>query len=189
MGKDVVDEFREVAASSRSPRHRCPAGRGLRHRHRASPPTAGAGRRLLAAAYPADGPGATVIVTRGGRTIYSASRGLADLAGRRPLTAETVFRLGSLTKQFTAAIVLQLVAEGRISLDDPVSRFFPDYPQPGAAATVRQLLNHTSGIQSYTGIPGFMREGEDQPPLYHRGDGRAVPRHALADPTGPGLGL
>jgi CubicO group peptidase (beta-lactamase class C family) len=55
-------------------------------------------------------------------------------------------------------VVLQLVAEGRISLDDPISRFFPDYPQPGAAATVRQLLNHTSGIQSYTDIPGWMTE-------------------------------
>ena len=73
--------------------------------------------------------------------------------------AGTVFRLGSLTKQFTAAIVLQLVQEGRISLDDPVSRFFPDYPRPGGTATVRQLLNHTSGIQSYTGIPGFMARG------------------------------
>lgn len=113
---------------------------------------------ILEAAYPADGPGAMVIVTRRGRVIYAAARGLADIAGYRPIRADTVFRLGSLTKQFTAAIVLQLVQEGRISLDDPVSRFFPDYPQPGAAATVRQLLNHTSGIQSYTGIPGWMTE-------------------------------
>jgi CubicO group peptidase (beta-lactamase class C family) len=111
---------------------------------------------ILAAAYPADGPGAMVVVTRRGRVIYSAGRGLADIAGRRPIGPDTVFRLGSLTKQFTAAMVLQLVQEGRISLDDPVSRFFPDYPQPGARATVRQLLNHTSGIQSYTAIPGFM---------------------------------
>ena len=111
---------------------------------------------ILQAAYPADGPGATVIVTRRGRTVYSASRGMADIAARRPLGADTVFRLGSLTKQFTAAMVLQLVQEGRLSLDDPVSRFLPDYPPPGAGATVRQLLNHTSGIQSYTGIPGFM---------------------------------
>jgi CubicO group peptidase (beta-lactamase class C family) len=120
---------------------------------------------ILQAAYPADGPGATVIVTRRGRVIYSASRGMADIEGRRPLRADSVFRLGSLTKQFTAAIILQLVQEGRISLDDPVSRFFPDYPQPGAAATVRQLLNHTSGIQSYTAIPGFM--GGDGPARAH----------------------
>ena len=111
---------------------------------------------ILQAAYPADGPGAMVIVTRRGRVIYAAGRGLADLAAHRPINANTVFRLGSLTKQFTAAVILQLVQEGRISLDDPVSHFFPDYPQPGAAATVRQLLNHTSGIQSYTSIPGFM---------------------------------
>lgn len=139
---------------------------------------------LLQAAYPADGPGATVIVTRGGRTIYSASRGLADIAGRRPLEAGTVFRLGSLTKQFTAAIVLQLVQEGRISLDDPVSRFLPDYPQPGARATVRQLLTHTSGIQSYTGIPGFMA-GEAPARAHSTAEMIALFRD-LPSPTPPG---
>jgi CubicO group peptidase (beta-lactamase class C family) len=113
---------------------------------------------IVAAAFPADGPGGAVIITRRGETIYRAGRGLADVEARRAVTPNSVFRLGSLTKQFTAAIVLQLVQEGRIALDDPVSRFFPDYPHPGAAATVRQLLNHTSGIQSYTGIPGWMVE-------------------------------
>ena len=113
---------------------------------------------IVEAAYPANGPGAAVIVTRGGQTVYSAGRGLADVQARRPITPDTVFRLGSITKQFTAALILQLVQEGRISLDDPISRFFPDYPQPGGAATVRQLLNHTSGIQSYTAIPGWMVE-------------------------------
>ncbi|HEX8644545.1 MAG TPA: serine hydrolase domain-containing protein [Allosphingosinicella sp.] len=119
---------------------------------------------ILEAAYPADGPGAAVIVTRGGRIVYAAGRGLADLEARRPITPQTVFRLGSITKQFTAAVILQLVAEGRISLDDPVTRFFPDYPQPGGRATVRQLLNHTSGIQSYTGIPGWMTEANTNRP-------------------------
>lgn len=113
---------------------------------------------IVESAFPADGPGGAVIITRGGETLYTSARGLADVAARRPITPDTVFRLGSITKQFTAAIVLQLVHEGRISLDDPLSRFFPDYPQPGASATVRQLLNHTSGIQSYTGIPGWMTE-------------------------------
>lgn len=113
---------------------------------------------IVDASYPADGPGAAVVVMRGGRVIYSRGRGLADVEARRAITPDTVFRLGSITKQFTAAVILQLVAEGRISLDDPISRFFPDYPQPGATATVRQLLNHTSGIQSYTGIPGWMTE-------------------------------
>lgn len=111
---------------------------------------------IVEAAYPADGPGAAVIITQGGRTIYARGRGLADVEARTPITPDNVFRLGSITKQFTAVVILQLVQEGRISLDDPLSRFIPDYPQPGASATVRQLLNHTSGIQSYTGIPGWM---------------------------------
>lgn len=113
---------------------------------------------ILNGSYPADGPGAAVIIMRRGQVIYRGGRGLADIGTHRPITPATVFRLGSLTKQFTAAVILQLVAEGRLSLEDPISKFFPDYPRPGATATVRQLLNHTSGIQSYTDIPGFMTE-------------------------------
>jgi len=112
----------------------------------------------LAASWPADAPGAAVIVTEHGETVYEAGRGLADVEARTPITPQTVFRIGSITKQFTAAIILQLAQEGRLSLDDPLSRFLPDYPQPGASATVRQLLNHTGGMQSYTGIPGWMVE-------------------------------
>lgn len=111
---------------------------------------------LLAVSYPADGPGATMIVTQGGRTLYAGARGMADVAAKRALTPDSVIRIGSITKQFTAAVILQLVGEGTLSLDDPLTKFYPDYPAPGGAATVRQLLNHTSGIQSYTGIPGWM---------------------------------
>jgi CubicO group peptidase (beta-lactamase class C family) len=112
----------------------------------------------LAASVPADGPGMSAIVTEGGRTVYAGGRGLANVEAHTPITPQTVFRLGSITKQFTSSVIMQLVDEGRISLDDPLSRFLPDYPQPAAAVTVRQLLNHTSGIQSYTGIPGWMVE-------------------------------
>jgi len=119
---------------------------------------------MVEAAFPADGPGAAIIITRGGETIYAAGRGLADVEARRPITPDSIFRLGSITKQFTAAIILQLVQEGRISLDDPVSRFFPDYPRPGASATIRQLLNHMSGIQPYTAIPGWMVEANTSRP-------------------------
>ena len=113
---------------------------------------------VVAEAWPADGPGAAIIVTEGGRPVYERGRGLADLESRRPITPDTVFRLGSITKQFSAAIMLQLVAEGKVSLDDPLSKYFPDYPQPGASATIAQLLNHTVGEQSYTDIPGWMVE-------------------------------
>lgn len=111
---------------------------------------------LLANSFPADAPGAAVIVMDDGKIAYSAGRGLANVDTRRPITPDTVFRLGSITKQFTAAVILQLVEEGKLSLSDPLSKFLPDYPKPGAAATVAQLLNHTSGIQNYTGIPGWM---------------------------------
>lgn len=120
-------------------------------------------KAMLDAAYPADGPGAAVVVTRGGRVIYSAGRGLADLQKRRSITPDTIFPLGSITKQFTAATVLKLVAEGRMSLDDPISRFFPDWPQPGAGATVRQLLNHSSGIQDFSKIPGWIVANRAKP--------------------------
>ena len=111
---------------------------------------------ILAAAYEPDRPGAAAIVMRGGHVVWSGGRGLADLETRRPITPATVFRTGSITKQFTAATVLTLVAEGKISLDDPLARFFPDWPRPGARATVRQLLNHSSGIFDLTKIPGYM---------------------------------
>ena len=111
---------------------------------------------VLASSYAADAPGAAAIVVDDGKVVYASGRGLADVAGKRAITPDTVFRLGSITKQFTSAVILQLVEEGKVSLSDPLSKFLPDYPKPGSDATVAQLLNHTSGIQSYTGIPGFM---------------------------------
>lgn len=113
---------------------------------------------LLQKSYPADGPGAVAIVTDDGKLVYKGGQGLADIEAKRPITPATVFRLGSITKQFSATIMLQLVAEGKVSLDDKLSRFLPDFPKPGADATIAQLLNHTVGVQSYTGIPGWMIE-------------------------------
>src|SRR4051812_35034424 len=109
---------------------------------------------LLRESFPAAGPGAAVIVTDDGKTIYEAGQGLADIDGKKPITPQTVFRMGSISKQFSAAIILQLAAEGKLSLDDKLSKFFPDFPKPGADATVAQILNHTAGVQSYTEIPG-----------------------------------
>ena len=110
----------------------------------------------LKSAYPADGPGVAAIVVDDGEVVYSGGQGMADIAGGDKITAATVFRLGSITKQFTSAVILQLAQEGKLSLSDPLSKFLPGYPKPGADATVAQLLNHTSGIKSYTGIPGWM---------------------------------
>lgn len=117
---------------------------------------------LLDKSYAEDGPGAAVVVTENGKVIYSGGQGVANLETGAQVTPDTVFRFASITKQFAAAVILQLADEGKLSLDDPLAKFLPDYPGAGKEVTVRQLLNHTSGIQSYTGIPGWMGEVNTQ---------------------------
>jgi CubicO group peptidase (beta-lactamase class C family) len=117
---------------------------------------------ILNSAYGTDGPGATAIIRRDGKTIWNGSRGYADVEAKKPIRTDTIFELGSIAKQFTAAVILQLVDEGRLSLDDPLSKFFPDWPQPGAKATIRQLLNHTSGIKDFSKIPGWIRKNGER---------------------------
>lgn len=112
-------------------------------------------KQLLADTYPLDGPGAAVLVARGDKLLYRGARGMADIAAGTSLTADDTFRLGSVTKQFAAAGLLKLVEAGKVALDDPLSKFLPDYPN-GDHISVLQLLNHTSGVKSYTGIPGYM---------------------------------
>lgn len=113
---------------------------------------------LIEAHWTADMPGVSVLVRQNGDVVYARGAGLANLETGEAVTPDTVFRLASITKQFTAAVILQLVEEGSLSLDDTIGDLFEGFDQPGANATVRQLLNHTSGIQSYTGIPGWMVE-------------------------------
>jgi len=111
---------------------------------------------MLASAIPADGPGAAVIAVKDGKTVFRKAYGMADLELGVPLSPESVFRLGSITKQFTAVAVLMLAEEGKLSLSDPVTKFLPSYPTQGHVITIEHLLNHTSGIKSYTDIPGYM---------------------------------
>jgi len=109
--------------------------------------------QLFRAAVKADGPGVTVIVVRKGQVLHRAGYGLAHVELGVAAKPEHVFRIGSVTKQFTSAAVLMLVEEGKIALDDPITRFLPDYPTQGKTITVEHLLTHTSGIQSYTDMP------------------------------------
>ena len=113
---------------------------------------------LVENAYAADGPGGAVLVARGDEIIYRGARGEADIDGNVALQPGDVFRLGSVTKQFAAAGLLRLVEEGRVGIDDPISRFLPDYPR-GGEITIRMILNHTSGIRNYTDIEGYMNPG------------------------------
>jgi D-alanyl-D-alanine carboxypeptidase len=107
-------------------------------------------------AYPADGPGGAVIVVKDGDVVFRAARGMADMELGIPLEPGHVFRLGSITKQFTAAAIMKLADEGKLSVDDEITRFLPDYPTQGHTITIEHLLTHTSGIFSYTNIPGYM---------------------------------
>lgn len=93
---------------------------------------------------------------RDGKRVHTAKAGLADLRTKRPIGVDDQFEAGSNTKTFTSVIVLQLVAQGRLSLDDPIEKHLPGVVPNGDGITVRQLLNHTSGIFSYTADKPFM---------------------------------
>lgn len=110
---------------------------------------------LLTPLLPADQPGAAVLVARNGKAIYRRGFGLADVERKLPMAPEAVFRIGSVTKQFTSALVMRLVDQGRLALADPITKYLPDYPTNGQVITIENLLTHTSGIANYTELPAF----------------------------------
>ena len=98
----------------------------------------------------------SALVAENGKVIYKGGFGLANMEWNIPNTADTKFRLGSITKQFTAMLTLELVEQGKIKLDGKISDYLPDYRKDiGEKVTVHHLLTHTSGIPSYTSQPGF----------------------------------
>lgn len=100
-------------------------------------------------------PGGTAIVSRKGEIIYKKGFGMADLELNVPMQPDMVFRIGSITKQFTAIAILQLAEQGKLSLKDDITKFLPGYPTHGKIITIEHLLTHTSGIKSYTSIEEF----------------------------------
>ena len=100
-------------------------------------------------------PGLALAVVRGGRVIKARGYGLASVEWDAPATPETVFEIGSITKQLTAAAVMLLVEDGRVSLDDPLAKYVPEAPDAWRDVRVRHLLTHTSGLRNYTGLKGF----------------------------------
>lgn len=111
---------------------------------------------VMAAVYKPGQPGAAILVQKDGRTIIRKGYGMADLELGVPVAPDMVFRLGSITKQFTAVSILLLAQEGKIGLQDEITRFLPDYPTQGKRITVEHLLTHTSGIQSYTDMSEWL---------------------------------
>jgi len=106
----------------------------------------------------------SVLVAEKGRVILKKGYGLANMEWNIPNTADTRHRLGSITKQFTSMAIMQLVEQGKIKLDAPLSAYLPEYRKDvGDKVTIHHLLTHTSGIPSYTGIPGFFADKARDP--------------------------
>jgi len=108
--------------------------------------------QIIESVYKPGEPGATVLVAKNGKVVYRKAFGMANLELNVPMKPEMVFEIGSITKQFTAVAVLMLMEQGKLSLNDDITKFIPDYPTQGHKITIHHLLTHTSGIKSYTGM-------------------------------------
>ena len=102
--------------------------------------------------YPDSGPGAQIAIGRNGQTIYSTVKGMADLEHAVALTKMSKIEAGSVSKQFTAAAILLLEQQGKLSLDDDVRRYIPELPHYGHKITIRHLMQHTSGLRDWGSI-------------------------------------
>ena len=100
-------------------------------------------------------PGLALGVVQNGKFVKEKGYGLADIERNVPVTTDTVFEIGSITKQFTATAIMMLVDQGKIGLDDKISRYREGLPEAWRTVTIRQLLSHTSGIPDYEAIMGY----------------------------------
>jgi CubicO group peptidase (beta-lactamase class C family) len=111
--------------------------------------------RRLKEATAGETPGVAVLVARDGKIVFQGGFGYANLEEKEPITRETKFRIGSVSKQFTAAAIARLAEAKKLELSDTLAKYFPDFPR-GESITLSHLLSHTSGIHSYTDKPEFM---------------------------------
>lgn len=117
---------------------------------------------LLSKVYPADKPGAVSLVVKDGKVLFRKAYGLADLEWGVPMTPETVFACGSMTKMFTAAAVMMLAEAGSLRYDDPISKYLPEAPAVWAGITVDHVLSHTSGLLDLFKIPEWMAQWKEE---------------------------
>ena len=129
--------------------------------------------------------GLTAAVVKGTDTLLLKAYGKADVEGDLPATVETVFAIGSDTKQFTAAAILQLRDQGKLSLDDDITRWLPDFDTRGNKVTLRHLLGHTSGITDLVEMPELRALKLMRNPAVTRDDVyKIISRYPFAFPTG-----
>jgi len=100
-------------------------------------------------------PGAAVAVIKNGKIVKMRGYGLASIEFAVPVSTKSVFEIGSVSKQMTAAAIMLLVEDGKLSVDDPVSKYLANTPEAWKEVTIRHLLTHTSGVKSYTSLEGF----------------------------------
>ena len=106
----------------------------------------------------------SALVTENGKVIFKKGFGMANMEWEIPNTPDTKFRIGSITKQFTAMLIMQLVEKGKLKLDGKITDYLPDYPKStGDKVTLHHLLTHTSGIPGYTEFPNFFRDVSRDP--------------------------
>jgi CubicO group peptidase (beta-lactamase class C family) len=122
----------------------------------------------LMSAYQGNDPGASVLVVRDGRVLFRRSYGLADIENHVAATPATNYRLASVTKQFTAAAILVLAQDNRLSLDDPIRKWLPTLPETATSIRIRHLLTHTSGLIDYEDVmaAGTSRQLHDSDVLH-----------------------
>ncbi|HIF21800.1 MAG TPA: class A beta-lactamase-related serine hydrolase, partial [Gemmatimonadetes bacterium] len=94
-------------------------------------------------------PGCALGVVRDGELVYGRGYGMANLEHGIPITTKSVFRIGSVSKQFTGAVVAIAAMDGHLSLEDPLRKWIPELPDYGQPLTIRHALNHTSGLRDY----------------------------------------
>ena len=104
---------------------------------------------LITSKFKPENPGAVFLAVKNGKVIYRKAFGMADLEMNVKMKPEFVFEIGSMTKQFTAVSILMLAEQGKLKLDDEITKFIPNYPTNGNRITIHHLLTHTSGIKDF----------------------------------------
>ena len=99
----------------------------------------------------------TILLAKNGQVLFSRGYGMANLELDVPCTPKTKFRLGSITKQFTAMAILILQERGKLAVTDPIKKYLPNAPKAWDDITIHHLLTHTSGIMNYTDLPDFLK--------------------------------
>ena len=128
----------------------------------ASPPPSTLGQLVNETLKGSNIPGAQVVVVDRGKIVLNQAYGVRDMETQVPVDTHTRFEIGSITKQFTAAAILQLKEQGKLALSDPLGKYVPEYPH-GKNITIEQLLWQVSGVPNYTEVPHFEKIAEGQP--------------------------